>query len=138
MYDSFKTKKTLKIGKKTYTYYSLKYAEKNGLKNVSALPYSIKILLENLIRHEDEKTVLKSDILEFQKWKKQKKIAKEINFRPARVLMQDFTGVPAVVDLASMRSAIKDKKGDPKKINPLSPVDLVIAVSYTHLTLPTT
>ena len=126
MYDSFKTKKTLKIGKKTYTYYSLKYADKNGLKNVSALPYSIKILLENLIRHEDEKTVLKSDILEFQKWKKRKKIAKEINFRPARVLMQDFTGVPAVVDLASMRSAIKDKKGDPKKINPLSPVDLVI------------
>ena len=92
MYDSFKTKKTLKIGKKIYTYYSLKYAEKNGLKNVSALPYSIKILLENLIRHEDEKTVLKSDILEFQKWKKRKKIAKEINFRPARVLMQDFTG----------------------------------------------
>ena len=126
MYDSFKTKKTLKIGKKIYTYYSLKYAEKNGLKNVSALPYSIKVLLENLIRHEDNKTVLKSDILEFQKWKKQKKIAKEINFRPARVLMQDFTGVPAVVDLASMRSAIKDKKGDPKKINPLSPVDLVI------------
>ena len=126
MYDSFKTKKTLKIGKKTYTYYSLKHAEKNGLKNVSSLPYSIKVLLENLIRHEDDKTVLKSDILEFQKWKKQKKIAKEINFRPARVLMQDFTGVPAVVDLASMRSAIKDKKGDPKKINPLSPVDLVI------------
>ena len=126
MYDSFKTKKTLKIGKKTYTYYSLKYAEINGLKNVSSLPYSIKVLLENLIRHEDDKTVLKSDILEFQKWKKQKKIAKEINFRPARVLMQDFTGVPAVVDLASMRSAIKDKKGDPKKINPLSPVDLVI------------
>ena len=126
MYDSFKTKKTLKIGKKTYTYYSLKHAEKNGLKNVSSLPYSIKVLLENLIRYEDDKTVLKSDILEFQKWKKQKKIAKEINFRPARVLMQDFTGVPAVVDLASMRSAIKDKKGDPKKINPLSPVDLVI------------
>ncbi len=126
MYDSFKTKKTLKIGKKTYTYYSLKQAEKNGLKNVSSLPYSIKVLLENLIRYEDDKTVLKSDILEFQKWKKQKKIAKEINFRPARVLMQDFTGVPAVVDLASMRSAIKDKKGDPKKINPLSPVDLVI------------
>ncbi len=126
MYDSFKTKKTLKIGKKTYTYYSLKHAEKNGLKNVSSLPYSIKVLLENLIRHEDDKTVLKSDILEFQKWKKQRKIAKEINFRPARVLMQDFTGVPAVVDLASMRSAIKDKKGDPKKINPLSPVDLVI------------
>ena len=130
-------------------YYSLKYAEINGLKNVSALPYSIKVLLENLIRHEDDKTVLKSDILEFQKWKKQKKIAKEINFRPARVLMQDFTGVPAVVDLASMRSAIRDKKGDPKKINPLSPVDLVIdhsvmvdkfgsaSVSYTHLTLPT-
>ncbi len=126
MYDSFKTKKTLKIGKKTYTYYSFKAAEKNGLKNISALPFSIKVLLENLIRNEDGATVELNDIKEFEKWKSDKKVNKEINFRPARVLMQDFTGVPAVVDLASMRSAIKNGKGDPKKVNPLSPVDLVI------------
>ena len=126
MYDSFKTKKTLKIGKKTYTYYSFKAAEKNGLKNISALPFSIKVLLENLIRNEDGATVELNDIKEFEKWKSDKKVNKEINFRPARVLMQDFTGVPAVVDLASMRSAIKNEKGDPKKVNPLSPVDLVI------------
>ena len=126
MYDSFKTKKTLKIGKKSYTYYSLKSAEKNGVQNISSLPFSIKVLLENLLRNEDQKTVYKKDIEAFQKWKKNKKIKKEINFRPARVLMQDFTGVPAVVDLASMRSAIKEKNGDPNKINPLSPVDLVI------------
>ncbi len=126
MYDSYKTKKTLKIGKKTYTYYSFKAAEKNGLKNVSALPFSIKVLLENLIRNEDGSTVELNDIKEFEKWKSDKKVNKEINFRPARVLMQDFTGVPAVVDLASMRSAIKNEKGDPKKVNPLSPVDLVI------------
>ena len=126
MYDSFKTKKTLKIGKKTYTYFSFKEAEKNGLKNISSLPFSIKILLENLIRNEDGSTVEISDIKEFEKWKSDSKVNKEINFRPARVLMQDFTGVPAVVDLASMRSAIKNEKGDPKKVNPLSPVDLVI------------
>ena len=126
MYDSFKTKKTLKIGKKSYTYYCLKSAEKNGVQNISSLPFSIKVLLENLLRNEDQKTVYKKDIEAFQKWKKNKKIKKEINFRPARVLMQDFTGVPAVVDLASMRSAIKEKNGDPNKINPLSPVDLVI------------
>ena len=126
MYDSFKTKKTLKIGKKTYTYFSFKAAEKNGLKNISSLPFSIKILLENLIRNEDGSTVELGDIKEFEKWKSDKKVNKEINFRPARVLMQDFTGVPAVVDLASMRAAIKNENGDPKKINPLSPVDLVI------------
>ena len=115
MYDSFKTKKTLKIGKKTYTYYSFKAAEKNGLKNLSALPFSIKVLLENLIRNEDGSTVELNDIKEFEKWKSDKKVNKEINFRPARVLMQDFTGVPAVVDLASMRAAIKNENGDPKK-----------------------
>ena len=126
MYDSFKTKKTLKIGKKTYTYFSFKAAEKNGLKNISSLPFSIKVLLENLIRNEDGTTVTVDDIKDFDNWKTNKKINREINFRPARVLMQDFTGVPAVVDLASMRSAIMSEKGDPKKVNPLSPVDLVI------------
>ena len=126
MYDSFKTKKTLKIGKKTYTYFSFKAAEKNGLKNISSLPFSIKVLLENLIRNEDGTTVSVDDIKDFGNWKTNKKINREINFRPARVLMQDFTGVPAVVDLASMRSAIMSEKGDPKKVNPLSPVDLVI------------
>ena len=126
MYDSFKTKKTIKIGKNSYVISSLKEAEKHGLLNISYLPFSIKVLLENLIRNEDGKSVTKEDIIEFSKWKKSGKIDREINFRPARVLMQDFTGVPAVVDLASMRAAIEKKNGDPKKINPLSPVDLVV------------
>ena len=126
MQDSYKTKKTLKIGKKQYVFNSLKLAEKHGLKNISALPYSIKILLENLIRNEDGETVTADDIKKFSHWKKNKKIDLEINFRPARVLMQDFTGVPAVVDLAAMRAAMKNLKSDPKKINPLTPVDLVI------------
>ena len=126
MHDSYKTKKTLKIGKKAYIFNSLKLAEKNGLKNISSLPFSIKILLENLIRNEDGVTVTSKDIKTFSKWKKDKKIDLEINFRPARVLMQDFTGVPAVVDLAAMRAAMKNLKSDPKKINPLTPVDLVI------------
>ena len=126
MYDSFKTNKTLKIGKKSYVISSLKEAEKHGLLNISYLPFSIKVLLENLIRNEDGKSVTKEDILEFSKWKKSGKINREINFRPARVLMQDFTGVPAVVDLASMRAAIERINGDPRKINPLSPVDLVV------------
>ena len=126
--DSLKASAGLddKKAEKNYTYYSFKAAEKNGLKNISALPFSIKVLLENLIRNEDGATVELNDIKEFEKWKSDKKVNKEINFRPARVLMQDFTGVPAVVDLASMRSAIKNEKGDPKKVNPLSPVDLVI------------
>ena len=126
MYDSFKTKKTLKIGKNSYVISSLKEAEKHGLLNISYLPFSIKVLLENLIRNEDGKSVTKEDIQEFSKWKKSGSIKREINFRPARVLMQDFTGVPAVVDLASMRAAIEKQNGDPKKINPLSPVDLVV------------
>ena len=126
MHDSYKTKKTLKIGKKNYVFNSLKLAEKNGLKNISSLPFSIKILLENLIRNEDGVTVTSKDIQTFSKWKKNRKIDLEINFRPARVLMQDFTGVPAVVDLAAMRAAMKALKSDPKKINPLTPVDLVI------------
>ena len=125
--DSFKCRKTLKVGVKTYTYFSLKAAEKNGLKGISRLPYSLKVLLENLLRHEDGRSVTKADITGIAKWLKNRgKDEKEIAFRPARVLMQDFTGVPAVVDLAAMRDAMKGLGKDPKKINPLAPVDLVI------------
>ncbi|MBX9989420.1 aconitate hydratase AcnA [Phreatobacter oligotrophus] len=125
--DSFKARKTLKVGTKSYVYYSLKEAEKNGLAGISALPFSMKVLLENLLRAEDGRSVTKADIEAVAAWIKDKgKAGKEIAFRPARVLMQDFTGVPAVVDLAAMRDAMKALGGDPQKINPLVPVDLVI------------
>src|SRR5712672_761201 len=124
--DSFKCRKTLKVGGKTYVYYSLPAAEKNGLKGISKLPYSMKVLLENLLRFEDDRTVKKADIIAVSKWMKTRKLQHEIAFRPARVLMQDFTGVPAVVDLAAMRNAMQALGGDPEKINPLVPVDLVI------------
>src|ERR1700733_9833705 len=124
--DSFKCQKTLKVGGKTYIYYSLPAAEKNGLKGISKLPYSMKVLLENLLRNEDGRTVKKEDIVAFSKWLKKRTLEHEIAFRPARVLMQDFTGVPAVVDLAAMRNAMQSLGGDAEKINPLVPVDLVI------------
>jgi aconitate hydratase len=125
--DSFKCRKKLKVGAKTYVYYSLKDAEKNGLAGASSLPFSLKVLLENLLRFEDGRTVTKEDILSVADWLNTKgKSEREIAFRPARVLMQDFTGVPAVVDLAAMRDAMKNLGGDPEKINPLVPVDLVI------------
>ncbi len=125
--DSFKCQKTLTAGGKPYVYYSLPVAEANGLKGISKLPFSMKVLLENLLRHEDGRTVKKADIAAMAEWLNNKgKTETEIGFRPARVLMQDFTGVPAVVDLAAMRDGMKQLKGDPKKINPLVPVDLVI------------
>ena len=125
--DSFKCRKKLKVGTKTYVYYSLKDAEKNGLAGISSLPFSLKVLLENLLRFEDGRSVTKEDILAVAEWLTTKgKSEREIAFRPARVLMQDFTGVPAVVDLAAMRDAMKQLGGDPEKINPLVPVDLVI------------
>ncbi|MGX5736816.1 aconitate hydratase AcnA [Bosea thiooxidans] len=125
--DSFKARKTLTAGGKTYTYYSLPDAEKNGLPGISKLPFSMKVLLENLLRFEDGRSVTKEDIQAFVAWLDDKgKAGKEIGFRPARVLMQDFTGVPAVVDLAAMRDGVKALGGDPQKINPLVPVDLVI------------
>jgi aconitate hydratase len=125
--DSFKCKRTLTAGGKTYTYFSLPDAEKNGLAGISRLPYSMKVLLENLLRHEDGRTVTKADIQAMADWLVAKgKSEKEIGFRPARVLMQDFTGVPAVVDLAAMRDGMTTLGGDPRKINPLVPVDLVI------------
>ncbi len=125
--DSFKSRKTLKVGTKSYTYFSLKAAEKNGLTGISKLPYSLKVLLENLLRHEDGRSVTKADIQGIADWLKNRgKDEKEIAFRPARVLMQDFTGVPAVVDLAAMRDAMKALGKNPTRINPLAPVDLVI------------
>ena len=125
--DSFKCRKKLTVGAKTYEYFSLKAAEKHGLAGISRLPFSMKIVLENLLRNEDGRTVKKADIEAVAAWLDNRgKVEHEIAFRPARVLMQDFTGVPAVVDLAAMRDAMVALGGDPDKINPLVPVDLVI------------
>jgi aconitate hydratase len=124
--DSFKCRRTLKVDGDKYDYFSLKEAEANGLDGISGLPFSLKVLLENLLRHEDGRTVTADDIKAMALWLAEKKSDREIAFRPARVLMQDFTGVPAVVDLAAMRDAMRALGGDPKKINPLAPVDLVI------------
>ena len=124
--DSFKCRRTLEAGGAEYDYFSLSEAEANGLAGVGNLPFSLKVLLENLLRHEDGRTVTADDIRGVALWLKEKKSDREIAFRPARVLMQDFTGVPAVVDLAAMRDAMAAFGGDPRKINPLAPVDLVI------------
>ncbi|MBC7102205.1 MAG: aconitate hydratase, partial [Parvibaculum sp.] len=124
--NSFSARKTLKVGKRSYTYFSIPDAEKKGLDGVSRLPFSLKVLLENLLRFEDGRTVTKEDIEAVKTWLKTRTSDREIAYRPARVLMQDFTGVPAVVDLAAMRDAVKNLGSDPKKINPLVPVDLVI------------
>jgi aconitate hydratase len=124
--DSFRCCTTLEVGAKTYAYYSLELAEKNGLKGISRLPFSLKVLLENLLRNEDGRSVTKEDLQAFVQWLKTKTSERDVAFRPARVLMQDFTGVPAVVDLAAMRDAMTALGGNAKKINPLVPVDLVI------------
>jgi aconitate hydratase len=124
--DSFKSRQTLSAGGKEYTYYSLKEAEKNGLGNISKLPFSMKVLLENLLRHEDGLSVTADDIRAINDWADKRSSDSEIAYRPARVLMQDFTGVPAVVDLAAMRDAVVSLGGKADAINPLSPVDLVI------------
>jgi aconitate hydratase len=123
--DSLTTRSTLEAGGKSYAYYSLaKAAEKLG--DISRLPFSMKVLLENLLRFEDGKTVTNDDLQAMVRWLEERRIAREIQYRPARVLMQDFTGVPAVVDLAAMRDAMAALGGDPQKINPLVPVNLVI------------
>ncbi len=124
-HDSLKTRRTLAVGAKSYDYFSLPVAaEKIG--DIARLPFSLKVLLENLLRYEDGASVTVDHIKALAGWLKTKTSDQEIAYRPARVLMQDFTGVPAVVDLAAMRDAIKALGGDPQKINPLSPVDLVI------------
>ena len=124
--NSYRSLKSINIDGKTYKYFSLIEAEKNGLTNISKLPKSIKVLLENLLRYEDDKTVTKNQIDAISDWLKNKKSSTEIAYRPTRVLLQDYTGIPAVADLAAMREAIKEKNKDPKSINPLSQVDLVI------------
>ena len=124
--DSFKSRRTLSVGGTSYEYFSLIEAEKNGLPGISRLPVSLKVLLENLLRCEDGRTVTADDIRAMAEWVNTQSSDREIAFRPARVLMQDFTGVPAVVDLAAMRDAMQTLGGDPQRINPLVPVDLVI------------
>jgi aconitate hydratase len=124
--DSFKTRKTLQVGPRRYEYFSLPDAEKNGVAGVSRLPFSLRVLFENLLRNEDGRSVKADDIRAMGSWLGTHTSEREIAFRPARVLMQDFTGVPAVVDLAAMRDAMRQLGGDPKRINPLVPVDLVI------------
>tara|TARA_S200000501_G_scaffold58914_1_gene49292 strand:- start:2756 stop:5425 length:2670 start_codon:yes stop_codon:yes gene_type:complete len=124
--NSYKSLTSINIDGKTYKYFSLAEAENNGLDGISKLPKSIKVLLENLLRYEDDVSVTKNQIDAIKDWLKNKKSSTEIAYRPARVLLQDYTGIPAVADLAAMREAIKEKNKDPKSINPLSQVDLVI------------
>ena len=124
--NSFNSLRTININNSEYNYYSIPEAEKNGLEGVSKLPKSLKVLLENLLRYEDDLTVNKNQITAIKEWLKTKKSKTEIAYRPARVLLQDYTGIPAVADLAAMREAVKDKNKDPNTINPLSVVDLVI------------
>ncbi|WP_415271443.1 aconitate hydratase AcnA [Candidatus Pelagibacter sp. Uisw_121] len=124
--NSYNSLKSISINDAEYKYYSLSEAEKNGLDGISKLPKSLKVLLENLLRYEDDLSVTKSQIEAIKEWLKTKKSLTEIAYRPARVLLQDYTGIPAVADLAAMREAVKEKNKDPNTINPLSAVDLVI------------
>jgi aconitate hydratase len=125
-HDSFKSRSTLEVDGHKHIYFSLRQAEAHGLDNAALLPFSLKVLLENLLRHEDSRSVSADDIRAMALWVTERRSDREIAFRPARVLMQDFTGVPAVVDLAAMRDAMSALGGDPRLINPLARVDLVI------------
>ncbi len=124
--NSFETKATLRVGSQSYTYFSLKKLEKEGLVNLSRMPFSIRILLENMLRNEDGHLVTFEDVKKIASYDAKNVTPKEIPYMPARVVLQDFTGVPAVVDLAAMRDAINHFKGDPAKINPIVRSDLVI------------
>ena len=124
--NSYNSLSEIKINDKNYKFFSLSKAEENGLHGISKLPKSLKVLLENLLRYEDDLSVNKNQIDAIKNWLKEKKSKTEIAYRPARVLLQDYTGIPAVADLAAMREAVKEKNGDPNSINPLSAVDLVI------------
>ena len=124
--NSYKSLSDLEINGKNFKYYSLKKAELNGLQGISKLPKSLKVMLENLLRYEDDVSVSKNQIEAIKNWLDTKKSKTEIAYRPARVLLQDYTGIPAVADLAAMREAVKEKNKDPNTINPLSAVDLVI------------
>ncbi len=124
--DTLKSRRTLVVDGKSYDYFSLEAAMAAGIGDVVRLPFTLKVLLENLLRYEDGRSVSVDDIKALAAWVGPRRSDREIAYRPARVLMQDFTGVPAIVDLAAMRDAMVALGGDPKKINPLSPVDLVI------------
>tara|TARA_Y100000992_G_scaffold272490_1_gene214138 strand:- start:1577 stop:4246 length:2670 start_codon:yes stop_codon:yes gene_type:complete len=124
--NSYNSLSDIKVNDKNYKFYSLSKAEINGLSGISKLPKSLKVLLENLLRYEDDISVNKNQIEAIKNWLKDKKSKTEIAYRPARVLLQDYTGIPAVADLAAMREAVKEKNKDPNTINPLSAVDLVI------------
>src|SRR5437762_13234120 len=124
--NSFGTRTTLTVGGRSCQFYSLPALEKAGFSAVARLPYSMKILLENLLRHEDGRFVKSADVETLARWDLKSSAPKEISFAPARVLLQDFTGVPAVVDLAAMRDGIVRLGGDPGRVNPLQPVELVI------------
>ena len=124
--NSYNSLKAININGSEYKYYSLIEAEKNGLEGISKLPKSLKVLLENLLRYEDDLSVTKNQIEAIKSWLKTKKSNTEIAYRPARVLLQDYTGIPAVADLAAMREAVQEKNKDPNTVNPLSAVDLVI------------
>ncbi|WP_416391095.1 aconitate hydratase AcnA [Alloalcanivorax xenomutans] len=124
--DTLNSAKPLNVGDRTYHYFDLNTVADKGWGDLSKLPFSLKVLLENLLRHEDGDTVTVDDIEALVRWPEKRTSDREINYRPARVLMQDFTGVPGVVDLAAMRDAISKAGGDPNRINPLAPVDLVI------------
>ena len=124
--NSYNSLSDIKINDKKYKFFSLSKAEDNCLKGISKLPKSLKVLLENLLRYEDDLSVNKIQIEAIKNWLNEKKSKTEIAYRPARVLLQDYTGIPAVADLAAMREAVKDKNKDPNTINPLSAVDLVI------------
>ena len=114
--NSYNSLSDIKIEGKNYKFYSLKKAEANGLNGISKLPKSLKVLLENLLRYEDDLSVTKNQIEAIKIWLKEKKSKTEIAYRPARVLLQDYTGIPAVADLAAMREAVKDKNKDPNTI----------------------
>ena len=124
--NSFNSKSTFAAGGSTYTIYRLAALEEAGIGNVARLPFSIKVLLESLLRTEDGRSVMRDDVAAAANWAPRQAEAREINFTPARVILQDFTGVPSVVDLAAMREAISQLGGDPDRINPLQPADLII------------
>ena len=136
--NSYNSLANITVGKTNYKYFSLVEAEKHGLMGISKLPKSLKVLLENLLRYEDDLSVTKDQIEAIKQWIDDKKSTKEIAYRPARVLLQDYTGIPAVADLAAMREAVKEKNKDPNTINPLSSVDLVIdhSVQVDHSAKP--
>src|SRR5690606_16859271 len=124
--DMFGARQTLETAQGPVTYYSLRRLEEQGVLTVSRLPYSLRILLENVLRHCDGYLVTRDDVLAVAQWSPKANGTREVPFMPARAVLQDFTGVPAVADLAAMRDAVRAQGGDPAQINPLIPVDLII------------